>query len=901
MNPLNDITAVYMQEVFKPQLGKGAGSSEPAGGKTVEKGKDDAESSAKRIRQAVYDIRYRARREDVKLDQAFSQYMGHTTMNAQEKAAVKEKLGLTAGSGASPVKEEMETKKYKVRVKDKESGKSYVRYATREKINQLRSNPNISSVEMTGYGDPYEGERKKGKATAKVTSGKGLDPVGREDKDIDNDGDHDKTDKYLLNRRKVRGAAIEKKNVKEGFSNWREDLYEVIDDSSDEKQIKEKKVKNVIKINPELKESIESLGGLLVDVEELNCVLEKISDEELYFLSDDLIEEIVEDVFYDFLEEGYDVEFIENILCESLDTSFELINEKVDMAARAAERKSFAASSEKSAKEARKRGADVVRKEKRAERIQKVKDTVKKVGSSIKSGLKKAAKSAIGGASYAAGKAVGTAKKAGAAAKSAGEKASETAKKVGATAKAGYEAGKKSTESGESGSTATATKTRAPKTYRYVRPETKKKSGLASKVGSLLKKGLKKAVGKTARVVSKGADKVASKLGEEIVNEKITAKTDMGAAIKDFYGSKSPQLAGRTKEERRKSAIAAVLTARRGGKKLGEAVTQMPGRETTPPSGTTAKQDDIQKKQMLANKQKMMQKQMMLQRQELQLQKQGKLPMGHAVEEFEIEEGMTMKDFKKKRSALKQKEKRAADKLGRSRRAGIHDDKASPERAARHRANVDPDYDHDDEEDMYPGGKLKNPKKIRKAKAVGEITKEEFVNEDEYRRMLAKERQAERESENEFRKKGGIGAMKKGPKLSSTKRSAAAGKDYADSQMGSIRLHDKATKKNKNIIGLVTQEELVTELNRAEKETGIDTKTGKPTQKGGAKDDTAFTMVKKMMRSQTGKPAGQRKKEPGKKPPTAGSYGAPQSPAQKIALRRAAAKRSQDNMSSRFD
>ena len=54
------------------------------------------------------------------------------------------------------------------------------------------------------------------------------------------------------------------------------------------------------------------------------------------------------------------------------------------------------------------------------------------------------------------------------------------------------------------------------------------------------------------------------------LDEKITAKTDMGDAIRDFYASKSPQLAGRTKEERRKAAIAAVLTARRGGRKLGE-------------------------------------------------------------------------------------------------------------------------------------------------------------------------------------------------------------------------------------------------------------------------------------------------------------------------------------------
>ena len=55
----------------------------------------------------------------------------------------------------------------------------------------------------------------------------GMDAVGKEDKDIDNDGDHDKTDKYLLNRRKAIGKAIAKKRgkVKEGFSAWRIELY----------------------------------------------------------------------------------------------------------------------------------------------------------------------------------------------------------------------------------------------------------------------------------------------------------------------------------------------------------------------------------------------------------------------------------------------------------------------------------------------------------------------------------------------------------------------------------------------------------------------------------------------------------------------------------------------------
>jgi hypothetical protein len=38
-----------------------------------------------------------------------------------------------------------------------------------------------------------------------------LDPVGQEDDDINNDGKTDKTDKYLLNRRKAIGS-----NIKEG-------------------------------------------------------------------------------------------------------------------------------------------------------------------------------------------------------------------------------------------------------------------------------------------------------------------------------------------------------------------------------------------------------------------------------------------------------------------------------------------------------------------------------------------------------------------------------------------------------------------------------------------------------------------------------------------------------------
>tara|TARA_Y100000385_G_scaffold12552_1_gene12850 strand:+ start:680 stop:1459 length:780 start_codon:yes stop_codon:yes gene_type:complete len=51
---------------------------------------------------------------------------------------------------------------------------------------------------------------------SEITEKKKLDAVGKEDKDIDNDGDHDKSDKYLLARRKKVSKIIgTKKKMKE--------------------------------------------------------------------------------------------------------------------------------------------------------------------------------------------------------------------------------------------------------------------------------------------------------------------------------------------------------------------------------------------------------------------------------------------------------------------------------------------------------------------------------------------------------------------------------------------------------------------------------------------------------------------------------------------------------------
>ena len=169
-----------------------------------------------------------------------------------------------------------------------------------------------------------------------------LDPVGQEDADIDNDGDTDKSDKYLHNRRKAIGKAIAKKKkvaeavhatakqmhsphevpsknlkglvakavkridtdvdgdtdkndkakgelgefipgvnnkrlysstktttAKESFSNWRQDLSEVINDI-ESKPIKEKKVNNKVVINPKLGEALEEIGATVIEMVEVS-------------------------------------------------------------------------------------------------------------------------------------------------------------------------------------------------------------------------------------------------------------------------------------------------------------------------------------------------------------------------------------------------------------------------------------------------------------------------------------------------------------------------------------------------------------------------------------------------------------------------------------------------------
>ena len=350
-----------------------------------------------------------------------------------------------------------------------------------------------------------------------------LDPVGQEDADIDNDGDTDKTDKYLHKRRKAIGKAIKKRmseqeekidggNLKklagkatkridadndgdvdkddpkekgmgefvpsadgkkkvrttakfESYS-WRQDITEIMTDDIDSKPIKEKKVNNKIKINPKLGESVENLGGELIEMVEVVDILAEITDQELRFVSDKMIDEVVEEFFAEALEEGDDIDLLQDTLCESIEMSINILLEQ-DAGAEARKRLTSGSPS-------------------RASVLDRVKSAVKK-------GAKVARKAVVKGAEY-AGKAAGHAK--------------NLAKDVGSAAKKGYQStqsGSSSSSSSDSGDSSSSSSSSSER----------KGPGLLSRIGSKLKSGLKKAVGKGARALSRGARNVARRMNED--------------------------------------------------------------------------------------------------------------------------------------------------------------------------------------------------------------------------------------------------------------------------------------------------------------------------------------------------------------------------------------------------
>ena len=233
----------------------------------------------KAARQLAYDTRYKVKQkfkdgqkaDPASLKRAYMQQLGASSAPGPVKALAKKMLigeaydvfdiseniksstsdifaKVFVEGGGQPEVEEIEEAadtKFTIRVKDKKTGREYYRKADRAKISELRANPNISSVEITGRRseDTYD---KTGQKTAKVKAGKGLDPVGKEDSDINNDGKVDKTDSYLKNRRKTIGKAIAKEEyVDEAFPRVKGTLNPWEDPKTGKSKIKVLKDKNV--------------------------------------------------------------------------------------------------------------------------------------------------------------------------------------------------------------------------------------------------------------------------------------------------------------------------------------------------------------------------------------------------------------------------------------------------------------------------------------------------------------------------------------------------------------------------------------------------------------------------------------------------------------------------------
>jgi len=193
---------------------------------------------------------------------------------------------------------------------------------------------------------------------------------------------------------------------------------------------------------------------------QFDSILDEITDDELNFISDTLIESTVQEIFYECLEEGYELDEIETMLCESIDTSLTLLTEA---------QVTYGHDTENPA--AKKRG----------EVLSKVKSAVKTVGKGL-----------ARGAGYVAGAAV------------------RGAKALGREVAAGYQRGRDG--SSTSGTTSSTSSSQGGAGSTEGGDEDEKKPGIISKIGSKLKSGLKKAVASGARAVSRGARNLARRM-----------------------------------------------------------------------------------------------------------------------------------------------------------------------------------------------------------------------------------------------------------------------------------------------------------------------------------------------------------------------------------------------------
>ena len=230
--------------------------SAPAGAK------DQVEKQA---RQLAYDVRYKVRgalkaqsggkSDPATVRKAYLAQLGKSPASPPVKARAKDMLigegyvdvnKLATESAVSAlyrvfvegiheqedIKEDSGEKTYKVRVTDKKSGNSYVRMASRAKISELRNNPNISSVEMTGYGEPARSEKYSGKKTAAVKAGKDFDGDGKKES---SSKEHAGVVHNAIQKKK--GGVPDGKDTRKEDYSWKDGFSELIEKKKRRKKV----------------------------------------------------------------------------------------------------------------------------------------------------------------------------------------------------------------------------------------------------------------------------------------------------------------------------------------------------------------------------------------------------------------------------------------------------------------------------------------------------------------------------------------------------------------------------------------------------------------------------------------------------------------------------------------
>ena len=256
------------------------------------------------------------------------------------------------------------------------------------------------------------------------------------------------------------------------------------------------------------KGGLEGTGTNVVQKEETDWIADVV--EELGDEFDELTDEDLENVILEALSELDSEELIN----EALD-SFEGLELLTEAPSKHSANPNIAVQAPQKTKErdagaiAKKRLAD--KKSDKPSRMARLGNAAKRVGSAIKSGAKSVAKGTVKGVGYATGlaqRAASTTKKEFSKGRERGLKGKSKA--VGSNSSGGSSGG-----SGSSSSTTTTTTT-TTKGGDGGSGETKpKKPSLLRRAAGAIGRGLKKVVGKTSRLVSKGSDKLARKLGED--------------------------------------------------------------------------------------------------------------------------------------------------------------------------------------------------------------------------------------------------------------------------------------------------------------------------------------------------------------------------------------------------